>query len=426
MTNETIFTMETSSIKFGVGATREVGFDMARFGCKRVAVLTDKRLNDSEAVQTAMDALKQQSIDAIKFDGVHVEPTDKSFKEAIAFATDGQFDGYLAVGGGSTIDTAKIANLYATYPPANFLDYINAPIGGGKPVPGPVKPLIAIPTTAGTGSETTGVAVFDLLDLKVKTGISHRFLRPLLGIIDPLNTATLPSVVAASSGLDVLSHAIESLTAIPFKQKPAPDSPVVRPAYQGANPISDVWSSRAVEIVGKYLLRAIQDATDIEARGQMMLAASYAGIGFGNAGVHLPHAMSYPVAGRVRDYRPADYEVDYALVPHGIAVILNAPAVFRWTAEADPERHLMAARLLGVDVRDVRPADAGSILADAIIHIMKDTGMPNGLSAIGFTEQDAEALADGTLPQQRLTKLSPRQAGRDDLITLFRQAMCYW
>lgn len=426
MALETIFSMETSSIKYGIGATREIGFDMGRFGCKRVAVLTDPQLSSSEIVAVVMDALRQQRIDAVKFDQVRIEPTDESCKLAIDFAIAGKFDGYVAVGGGSTIDTAKIANLYATYPTPNFLDYVNAPIGGGKAIPGAVKPLIAIPTTAGTGSETTGVAIFDLLEMEVKTGISHRYLRPVMGVIDPLNAVTMPALVAASSGLDVLSHAIESLTAIPFDQKPAPESPEKRPPYQGANPISDIWSSRSIEIVGEYMLRAIHDATDTEARGQMMLAASFAGIGFGNAGVHLPHAMSYPVAGMVREYRPAEYAVEYPLVPHGMAVILNAPAVFRWTAQADPQRHLYAAQLLGADVRDARPEDAGAILADEMIRVMKETGMPNGLEAIGFSEADLGALADGTLPQQRLTKLSPRPANREDFIELFRDALRYW
>src|SRR6185503_16558094 len=144
------------------------------------------------------------------YDQVRVEPTDQSFKAAIAFATTGNFEGYVAVGGGSVMDTAKAANLYATYP-ADFLDYVNPPVGKGKPVPGRLKPLIAVPTTAGTGSETTGVAIFDFLEIHAKTGIAHRALRPILGVIDPDNTRTLPPMVAACSGLDVLSHALESM-----------------------------------------------------------------------------------------------------------------------------------------------------------------------------------------------------------------------
>ena len=423
---ETVFTMDTSSIKYGVGATREIGHDMAKYGVKRVLVVTDPNLSNSEPVQIVMDALKAQGIDAVKYDAVRIEPTDTSFKHAIAFAQDGNFDGYVAIGGGSTIDTAKVANLYATYPPDDFLDYVNAPIGKAKPVPAPVKPLIAIPTTAGTGSETTGVAIFDLQSMHVKTGISHRYLRPVMGIIDPLNTATLPAMASACSGLDVLSHALESLTAVPFNKRPAPETPQARPAYQGANPISDIWTSKAIEMVAQYQLRAIHDADDIEARGNMLMAAAFAGIGFGNSGVHLPHAMSYPVSGMVRDYKPEGYNTDWAIIPHGMSVILNAPAVFRWTAQADPQRHLYAAQLLGADTRGAGEADAGEVLAQAIIHIMKDTGMPNGLRAVGFAEEDIPQLVEGTLAQQRLTKLAPLQATKAVFEQLFSDAMTYW
>jgi len=425
MALETSYTMDTSSIKIGRGATSEVGFDLVNLGVKRVMVVTDPNLVDSESVHLVCSSARAQGVDVVVYHQVRVEPTDQSFKEAIAFAVQGKFDGFVAVGGGSVMDTAKAANLYATYP-ADFLDYVNPPIGKGKPVPGRLKPLIAIPTTAGTGSETTGVAIFDLVEKHVKTGIAHRALRPTLGIIDSDNTRTLPPMVAACSGLDILCHAVESLTALPYSQRPAPENPGLRPAYQGANPISDIWTTKAIEIVSKYLLRAMRDADDIEAREQLLLAAAFAGIGFGNSGVHLPHGMSYPVAGMVRDYYPEGYVVDHPMIPHGMSVILNAPAVFRFTAQANPERHLYAAGLMGVDVKDAAEADAGHILADAIITIMKDTGMPNGLSAVGYDDRDVEALADGTLPQHRVTKLSPRPADKTNLMQLFRDAMCYW
>jgi hydroxyacid-oxoacid transhydrogenase len=408
MALETAFTMDTSSIKYGPGVTREVGHDMRQLGARRVMVVTDPALAHGEPVEIALGALRAEGIDAVLFDQVRVEPTDRSFQEAISFAGAGGFDGYLAVGGGSTIDTAKAANLYATYP-APFLTYVNPPIGAGQPVPGRLKPLIAVPTTAGTGSETTGVAIFDLLDIHAKTGIAHRALRPVLGIVDPHNTRTLPSAVAACSGLDVLSHALESLTALPFHQRPAPDQPGLRPAYQGANPISDIWSTRAVEMVAQYLLRAIE-----------------AGIGFGNAGVHLPHGMSYPVAGLVRDFRPAGYAAGHPIIPHGMSVILNAPAVFRFTAPASPERHLLAARLMGVDTRGAGPDDAGELLAGALIDVMRRTDMPSGLRAVGYTPADVEQLVAGTLPQHRVTKLSPRPAGPEELRGLFMDAMAYW
>jgi hydroxyacid-oxoacid transhydrogenase len=425
MSFETAFTMEGSSIKFGPGVTREVGEDLKRFAVKRVLVFVDPNLLNSQAVETVLESIKAQNIDATVFNEIRIEPTDASFKAAINAATDGKFDGFVAVGGGSTIDTAKAANLYATYP-ADFLEYVNAPIGKGTPVPGPLKPLVAIPTTAGTGSETTGVAIFDLLEQRVKTGIAHRALRPVLGIIDPEHTKTLPPLVAACSALDILSHAVESLTALPYHQRPAPENSTVRPAYQGSNPISDIWSAKAIELVAEYLPRVLADSDDDEARGQLLLAATFAGIGFGNAGVHLPHGMSYPVSGMVRDFKPADYKVDHPIVPHGMSVILNAPAVFRFTASANPQKHLYAAKLLGVDVSEASEEEAGNILADALIAVMKQTGMPNGLSALGFSEADVEKLAEGTLPQHRVTKLSPRSASKEDLMRLFKDALGYW
>lgn len=425
MSFETAFTMDTSSIKFGPGVTREVGADMAALGAKRVLVVTDPVVAKLEPVAVALESLRQAGIEAVLFDQSRVEPTDQSFKVAIDFARAGNFDGYVAVGGGSSMDTAKAANLYATYP-ADFLDYVNAPIGQGKPVPGPLKPLIAIPTTAGTGSETTGVAIFDLKEMHVKTGIAHRALRPVIGIVDPNHTRTLPKMAAASSGLDVLSHALESLTALPYNQRPAPEQPKLRPAYQGANPISKVWASQAIEMVAANLVRAVDDPEDDEARGQMMLAAAFAGIGFGNAGVHLPHGMSYPVSGMVRDFIPAGYPKDHPIVPHGMSVILHAPAVFRWTAPTNPELHLYAARLMGADTSGATPADAGEVLANAITDIMRKTGMPNGLAAIGFSAADVDKLVEGTLPQHRVTKLSPKPATAADLRRLFLDSMTIW
>jgi len=425
MNLETAFTMDTSSIKYGPGVTREVGYDMKSLGAKRVLVVTDPNLTQSEPVSVTLESLRGEGLDAVLFDQVRVEPTDVSFKEAIRFASDGNFDGYVAVGGGSSMDTAKAANLYATHP-ADFLAYVNPPIGAGTPVPGPLKPLIAIPTTAGTGSETTGVAIFDFLEMHAKTGIAHRTLRPVMGIVDPNNTRSLPKMVAACSGLDVLSHALESLTAIPFDKRPAPESPKMRPAYQGANPISYIWASKAIEMMAHNIVRAIEEPDDNEARGQMLLAATFAGIGFGNAGVHLPHGMSYPVAGMVRDYVPEGYPQDHAIVPHGMSVILNAPAVFRFTAPTNPALHLYAANLMGVDTSGAAPEDAGEILAGAIVDLMKKTGMPNGLSAVGFGPEDVEALVEGTLPQHRVTKLSPRPANAPELRQLFLDSLTCW
>jgi hydroxyacid-oxoacid transhydrogenase len=196
MPKEFAFEMAASSIRFGAGVTSECGADLAELGARDVLVFTDAALVHLPPVATALASLESNGVQAHVFDRVRVEPNSESVEEAIGFACNTTYDAVVAVGGGSTIDTAKIANLYKCWP-ADFLDYVNQPIGKGKPVPGPVKPLFAIPTTAGTGSETTGVAIFDYKLLKAKTGIAHRRLKPLLGIVDPENTRTLPPAVAA-------------------------------------------------------------------------------------------------------------------------------------------------------------------------------------------------------------------------------------
>jgi hydroxyacid-oxoacid transhydrogenase len=419
------FSVSASNLVFGPGATREVGDHALELGLRRVLLVTDPRLAESASVATALESLRGSGIDVEIWSDIAVEPTDASFQEAARVASEGRFDGFVAVGGGSAMDTAKAANLYSTYP-ADFLAYVNGPIGAGTPPPGPLKPLIAIPTTSGTGSETTGTAIFDFKAMHAKTGIAHRRLRPVLGIVDPLNTHTMPAMVTAAGGFDVLTHALESYTAIPSVTRPVPPRPSLRPAYQGSNPFSDIWSEMAIRMVARSLPRAVEHPDDAEARAEMSLAATYAGIGFGNAGVHLPHGMSYAVAGQVREFRPAGYPQDHAMVPHGMSVVLNAPAVFRFTASAAPERHLRAAELMGAEVRGATPDDAGPILADAIIALMRHCGIPNGLAAVGYTAADAPALAEGTLPQHRVTKLSPRPADRGDLEALFRDALTYW
>jgi hydroxyacid-oxoacid transhydrogenase len=425
MANETAFNMAASNIRFGPGATAEIGMELSDMGAKHVLVVTDPTVAKLEPVSVALQSLDDEKVPYTLFDRARTEPTDESMKEAIDFANANPCDVFVAIGGGSAMDTAKAANLYTTCP-ADFLDYVNAPVGKALPVPKPLKPLIAVPTTAGTGSETTAVAVVDIMDLHVKTGIAHARLKPTLGILDPNNTRTLPPLVAASTGLDVLTHAVESYTVIPYTDRPKPERPNLRPGYQGANLISDNWSLEALRLLARYLRRAVKDPSDDEARGMMLLAATLAGIGFANAGVHLAHGMSYPVSGMVRDYLPDGYEIDHPLVPHGMSVVLNAPAVFRFTAPANPQRHLEAAEALGVDVTGANPDDAGTILADRIIEFMRDLDIPNGLAAVGFTSDDIPNLVKGTVPQQRITQLAARPNDEEDLARMFEDAMTYW
>ncbi|XP_076437808.1 hydroxyacid-oxoacid transhydrogenase, mitochondrial-like isoform X1 [Babylonia areolata] len=418
------YEMACSNIRYGMGVTQEVGQDCRNLRAQNVCVMTDKKLASMEPVKVTLESLERAGVPYQLYDKVRVEPSDKSFKDAIRFASEGNFDVFVAVGGGSVMDTCKAANLYSSNPDADFLDYVNAPIGKGKPVTHDVKPLIAVTTTAGTGSETTGTAVFDYVDLRAKTGISNRALRPTLGILDPLHLRTAPERVTAYTGIDVLCHAIESFTAVPYyERKPRPENPNQRPAYQGNNPISDVWSKHALRVTAKYIKRAVYNADDMEARSEMLLASCFAGIGFGNAGVHLCHGMSYPISGLVKNFRSPDYDDDHPMVPHGLSVVITAPAVFTFTAPACPERHLEAAQCLGADITNARLEDAGRILADVLRQIMYDIGCPNGLAEMGYTTSDIPALVEGTMPQHRVTKLSPRPAREEDVAQMLEASM---
>eukprot|EP00160_Parvularia_atlantis_P015685 Unigene4613_Nuclearia_a/m.14085 Unigene4613_Nuclearia_a/g.14085 ORF Unigene4613_Nuclearia_a/g.14085 Unigene4613_Nuclearia_a/m.14085 type:complete len:468 (+) Unigene4613_Nuclearia_a:76-1479(+) len=417
------FEMASSSVRYGPGVTREVGMDLRNLRAQHVLVMTDVVMSKLTPTRVVLEALDAAGVRFTLYDRVRVEPSDASFKEAIALARAHHFDAYVAVGGGSVMDTCKAANLYACYPDADFLDFINAPIGKGRAVDRPLKPLIAVPTTAGTGSETTGTAIFDFKEIKAKTGITSRAIKPHLGVIDPLNARTMPAQVRLASGLDVLCHAIESYTALPYHHRtPRPANPIDRPGYQGSNPISDIWSLQALRMCIEALPRSVLDM-DEQANDDMLLAATYAGVGFGNAGVHLCHGLSYPISGNNRAYRHKGYQVDHPLVPHGISVAITAPAVFRATAPADPERHLHVASMFGVDTSRVKAEDAGLILSDALRVFLKKLGVPDGISALGYSAADIPDLVKGALPQQRVLKLSPTAATADALSAILEQSL---
>ena len=422
--HESVFAVDFSSIKYGPGALEELHFDATELGMTRVALFTDPVVKNLELVDSAIQGLHGAGMEYEIYDEVSIEPTDRSFKEASRFATEGRFDGFISIGGGSVIDTCKAANLYSTYP-ADFLDYVNAPVGEGLPVPGSLAPHIACPTTSGTGSECTGIAVFDFLEKSVKTGIASSKLKPTRAVVDPNTTESLPGNVVAASGFDVLCHALESYTARPYTERKRPANGV-RPLSQGANPYSDMGCRQALWLTGKYLVRAVEDASDTEARHGMMLAATLAGIAFGNSGVHIPHGMSYSVAGLVKDYCPEGYPSNHPLVPHGISVVVNAPAAFRFTASSNPWRHLEGAKLLSADVGGGTELEAGEALGEHLQNMMKATGIPNGISEVGYDENDIGQLVQGAFMQQRLLSNAPCDVSEEDLENMYTQAIRYW
>ena len=423
LTEETIFTWGAPPLKFGAGAVDEVGFEMTQFGCKRVLIVTDPGINASGIPSRIAESLTAHGIQFEIYDGVHVEPTDDSMDKAAGYARgQGPWDGFIAVGGGSAIDTAKAVNLITT-DGGELMDYINKPIGRAVAPKGQLKPLIAIPTTAGTGSESTAMCVLDVLSMKVKTGISHWRLRPSLAIIDPLLTMTLPPEVTAASGMDIVCHAVESYTARwygSFDRK----KPEERVTYCGSNPISDLWCERAMQLVAKSFRTAVRNGSDLEARSNMMMAATFAGMGFGNSGVHIPHANAYPIAGMVKDYKPAGYPQDEPMVPHGQSVSLTAPEAFRFSFQSAPERHLRAAEMM--DPRKDNLNNPSEQLPSVLTDLMRDIGIPNGIGAVGYTEADIPALVPGTMKQQRLLATCPRPANEEDIANIFAHSIENW
>lgn len=421
MTSESVFTYGAPGLKFGSGASGEIGYDLSQYDVRRALVVTDPGVAATGHPQRIADQLTAYGIEAQVFDGVHVEPTDASVEAAIEHArASGPWDAFVAVGGGSAIDTAKAVNLL-TSNDGELMDYLNAPVGKARAPRYPLKPLVAVPTTTGTGAESTTICVLDVLALKVKTGISHPRLRPTLAVVDPLLTMTQPAGVTAAAGMDILCHALESYTARPFTsyERKAPEQ---RVPYCGANPISDLWSEQAMSLLATSFRQAVRDGEDRAAREQMALAATMAGLGFGNAGVHIPHANAYPIAGRVRDFRPEGYPSDEPIVPHGMAVSLTAPEAFRWTFEAGPERHLRAASLLAPGHSYDGPDALPSVLAD----LMRDIDIPNGLAAVGYDSSDVDDLVTGTMQQQRLLATAPRPVTEEDAAGILARSLELW
>jgi hydroxyacid-oxoacid transhydrogenase len=424
ITDETIFTYGAPPLKLGPGASDEIGFDLVQYGARRALLITDPGVAATGAPDRIADAARRYGIEITVYTGARVEPTDDSMRAAVEYARgSGPWDAFVAVGGGSSIDTAKAVNLLTSCE-GDLMEFINPPVGGGRAPDRPLKPLIAVPTTTGTGAESTTVCVLDVLSLKVKTGISHPRLRPTLAVVDPLLTMTLPAEVTACSGMDILCHALESYTARPYTrfEKKRPEQ---RVPYCGSNPVADMWAEKALSLLSRAFRRAVHHGhEDVTARSDMLLAATFAGMGFGNAGVHIPHANGYPIAGRVRDFRAKGYPQDEPMVPHGMSVVLTAPEAFRFTFDAQPERHVAAARLLAPALE--RPADDADWLPLAVTELMRDLGIPNGIGGVGYGANDITDLVEGSLKQQRLLATSPREVHAEDLAGIFERSVSVW
>ena len=419
------FTVAIPKYTFGRGCLKEAGARAAGLGMTRIGFFTDSFLRDSEYVAMALESIRQAGLDVAVFDEITIEADDASVERGARFIAEGKFDGVVSVGGGSVMDTAKASMLYGLHPPAEFLDYFAPPLGAGKSMPRTLLPHLACPTTSGTGSECTSISVLRINELKTKFVLANPALLADEALVDPACSDTLPPKIVASTGFDLLCHALECYTAKAYTRWASQSDPGKRPLIQGANPWSDLAARQALEIVGEYLHRGVSSADDHEARDQLMWGASLAGMAFGNSGTHLGHAMSYGVTHLMQNVTTPDYQVEAPFIPHGISVILSAPSIFRYTAEAAPERHFEAATYLQADLQGAGANDSGEVIATRLIDLMQKTEVPNGLAAVGFTPDDVPALAQSSSRQVRAINNAPRETNMVDMENIYSAAMRY-
>ncbi len=418
------FTVAMPRLTFGRGALADVGARCTALGLRRVALFTDAGLQAGPLVAQALASLTQHGIDAVTYADIRIEPCDATVENAGDFLRSGSFDGVVSVGGGSVIDTAKAALLVARYG-GSITDYFAKPVGAGLPVPGPINPHIACPTTSGTGSECTSISVIRVNALNCKFVVASPYLLPVEAIVDPACCDSLPANIVASTGFDLCCHALECYTSKAYSQHAHIADPNSRQYIQGANPFSDLAAREALKIVDNYLVRGVADATDHQARDQLMWGATLAGIAFGNSGTHLPHAMSYGVTHLMENITTEGYDVSTPFIPHGISVVLSAPSIFKFTAAAAPERHLESAAYLGAD-HGAAPEESGEILSKRLVQLMRDTGMPNGLTGVGFSADQVLPLAQSSFRQKRAIANAPRDSNLVDLENMYRSALSYW
>lgn len=419
------FTVAMPKLTFGRGSLAEVGERAHAIGLKKIVLFTDSILESGPIVEIVRQSLKQQNIEFSVFSEIRIEPDDDCVMQAATMLKEANPDGVISVGGGSVIDTAKGALLVAQHG-GNIRDYFAKPVGSGKPVPGPVLPHIACATTSGTGSECTSITVIRINELDTKFVVASPHLLATQAIVDPQCCDSLPGNVVASTGFDLLCHALECYTARAYTKHLEVKDPNARQLIQGANPFSDLSARKALEIAGEYLVRGVADNTDREARDNLMWGATLAGIAFGNSGTHLPHAMSYGITHLMKDITTDGYQVTSPFIPHGISVIVSAPSIFNYTAAATPERHLEGAAFLNADAKGASRDDAGEVLSKRLVELMRDTQIPNGLNGVGFDQSHVKALAESSFRQQRAIANAPRDSNLVDLENMYSGALKYW
>jgi alcohol dehydrogenase class IV len=405
---ESVWEFSTSgNVTFGVGASRELADVIAEYGASSALVVTDSGVADAGVLDDAVASLEEDTYAV--FDGVEPEPSLDVFRDALETAAAVDPDFVVGVGGGSSMDVAKTTSVVHAAD-GDVLDYVAPPTGGGEPVPGPGLPTACLPTTAGTGSETSPVTVISLPAEDLKVGISSRHQRPDVALVDPGLTVSLPPGPTASSGMDALSHAIEAYVTRRYDAKPSPDARADRPDYNGRSVLTDQFARTAIELIGDSLRNAVDNGQDLAARRRMSLASLMAGVAFTNAGLGATHAIAM-ATGAVHH------------TPHGVTIALTLPEVMRFNATSAADRYAEIARLLGEDVSGKSRDDAAEAAATAVENVAADVGIAGGLSSLGIGEGDVAHLAERASRLERLLAGNPRRVTEEDLEGIIRRSL---
>ncbi|MFB6105906.1 MAG: hydroxyacid-oxoacid transhydrogenase [Halobacteriaceae archaeon] len=401
------FTM-ADSVTFGTGAVSELPHAVSDLGAGTVLVVTDPGVRDAGIVDTVTTHL-DGAVDYDVFDGVEPDPAMPVYDAALEAAADTDPDVIVGLGGGSSMDVAKVISAVHAHG-GDILDYVAEPTGAGEPIPGEGVPTVCVPTTAGTGSETSPVAVVSLPEQNLKVGISSQYILPNVALVDPLLQATLPAGPTASSGMDALCHAIEAYTTRRYDAKARAETPADRPDYNGRNPLTDALARTAIELVGDNIRQAVDNGEDIEARRGMALGSHLAAAAFTNAGLGATHAIAMSTGAHLH-------------TPHGVTIAKVFPEVMRFNAPSAFDRYADVADILGMETAGLSDSEAADAAATAVERIREDVGLGGGLSDLDVTAEDVPVLTDKTMKMERLLVGNPRRVEREDIESILRASL---
>lgn len=402
------FTM-ASRIKFGIGVSKEVGFEARKIGGRKVILITDKVITKLGLANTVINSLADAGFEISVYDQVDPDPTTETYNKCIDFAKQDTYDMVIGLGGGSSIDVAKIIGIILKHG-GTLMDYIDSPIGKGKAIPEAGNPVIAIPTTAGTGSETTRIASVSITQNNLKVSISSTYLYPNLAIVDPLMSLTLPPEMTALSGMDALCHAIEAYVTPAYDQKLKSEDPKKRPAYGGATPVTEMFAAKAINLISKHLRRAYNNGHDIEARTGMALASLLAGISFTNAGLGAVHAMCCPLGARLH-------------IPHALSVAVLLPAVMDYNVSSNFKKFAHIAMLMGENTNGLSRKEIALKAGKAVRELAQDLKIPEKVGKFDITDEEISEMAEDTMKIQRVLRGNPRRVEKKDIEKIFKDVL---